>query len=288
MSGWDQAHKGGTYRWRETPQDPAGAMWHHTATTQYTPNRDKASAYAGLSRDGSDRLYQAGAGVPVYTLANAHPAPISSGAGVRTVLENYVKKDVPFVGRQTASDDSPTWYGNTHYWNTEVVLDGTGSPMDPGVWDMLITVGAVLNDVFGWTSARHIGHGQHTRRKIDLWNGTYKDMAATIDAYRIAVDEQGDDMATVFKIGNKYPSYEEVTWLLFEAAGGTINVNKTAGDQLDPVLGKTDPTLVTDTDFEYLGGLLNMSDFQYGKLVDNGLFSLGKEVAALRSLVYND
>ncbi len=90
----------------------------------------------------------------------------------------------------------------------------------------------------------------------------------------------------LYQIGQRYSTYEEVTWLLFEAAGGTINVNQSAAHQLDPVLGKTDPTLATMDDFDYIAVLLNMDDKQTDKLIADGLYGLGKEVASLRSLVY--
>jgi len=100
----------------------------------------------------------------------------------------------------------------------------------------------------------------------------------------LALQEEPD---MIYQIGNHYPTYEEITWLLYEAAGGIINVNATAADQLQPVLGKDDPTLVTEDDFDYLAGLLSMSDFQSDKLHNEGLFALGKEIAALRSLTYD-
>lgn len=193
LPGWTTAHSGGSYKWRETPENPAGAIDHHTATSAYTPNRDKASGYLGMGDPSLDnpRLYQVGGSgrVPIYTIANAHPAPISSGYGVRAVLDLYVKKDIPFVGKQTQPDDSPQWAGNTHYWNTEVVLDGTGTAMPDEMWETLILFHVAMNDLFGWTPARIIGHGQHTKRKIDLRDGRFPDMATTIDAIRLAVGD---------------------------------------------------------------------------------------------------
>lgn len=191
LDGWDTFAQAG-YDWREADGNPAGAMWHHTATASYTPNRDKANGWAGIGYHDTDRLYQEdyGDGFPVYTIANAYPAPISSGYGVRSVLEDWVKRDIPFTGRQT-EPDSATWAGNTHYWNTEVVLDGVGSKMETSVWDMLVTIGEVLNDLMGWTPARHVAHAHHTRRKIDLRDGRFADADATIQALRedMTVDE---------------------------------------------------------------------------------------------------
>ena len=174
LDGWEVPHSNGSYVWREDNGDPAGHMHHHTATTSYVPNRTKANAYAGLSLDGSSRLYQEDydGGIPVYTIANAYPAPISSGAGDITVLAR-VREGVEVVGRQ--GKDTPGYYGNTHYWNTEWVLDGIGSPIEQAVWDMMLVVCRVQNDLMGWTPNMHIGHGHHTRRKIDLWGGQFSD-----------------------------------------------------------------------------------------------------------------
>ena len=196
LDGWDTPAQSGYY-WREDNDNPAGAMWHHTATTSYTPNRDKANGYAGLSMNGSDRLYQEDYGdgdfQPVYTIANAYPAPISSGAGDYSVLER-VRAGLEVVGRQ--GPDTPNWYGNTHYWNTEVVLNGIGSPIDQKVWDMMLTVSDVLNDLMGWTPYHHISHGHHTRRKIDLWGGQFSNTNKDgFDKTIIALREQmGDNM----------------------------------------------------------------------------------------------
>lgn len=181
LPNWDEVHViGGTpYDWRESDGEAAGMMHHHTASVVYTPNDEKASGYAGLGIEGSNRLYQEDYGdnemFPVFTIANAFPAPISSGYGVRAVLEQFVKENIPFTGRP-GSDDN--WAGNTHYINIEWVLDGTGSPIDQRVWDMMVTVCQVTNELMSrpghlWTPARHVAHGHHTRRKIDLWGGQF-------------------------------------------------------------------------------------------------------------------
>ncbi len=174
IDGWDEPRRNGYY-WREADDNPAGHMHHHTAGTYYTPagGPDKANGFAGLSYHGSDRLYQEryeGDGYEaVYTIANAYPAPISSGAGDKGVLLK-VRAGVEVRGRQ--GPDTSGWYGNTHYWNTEWVLNGIGAPVDPEVWEMMVLVCQVQNDLMGWTPFNHIGHAHHTRRKVDLWDGS--------------------------------------------------------------------------------------------------------------------
>lgn len=198
LDGWDTPHlySNGPYDWREPDAQPAGMMHHHTAGSSYLPNRDKASAYAGLSIDGSARLYQENYGdgnaEPVFVIANAYPAPISSGYGVRAVLEEFVKLNIPFVGSQRSPDDD--WAGNTHYINIEWVLDGVGQWIDPDVWDMMVVVCRVTNDLMTrpahlWTPARHVGHAHHTRRKIDLRDGRWPDADLTIQALRQAMGD---------------------------------------------------------------------------------------------------
>lgn len=188
---WNDPDPG--YVWRTGT--PTGAMWHHTASTSYSVSdymREKANQWAGILR--GDRLYQSGDGVPTIVLANQNPAPTSSGYGVRAVHDDYVVRDLRFLGRQTEPDDSdPQWAGNRSYWNTEVVLDGTGTSMRDDVWAMLVESAAILSEGKGWSAWRHIGHLQHTGRKIDLRDGRYPDGAATMEAFQDQVHLLLDD-----------------------------------------------------------------------------------------------
>lgn len=197
LPGWEKPAKS-RYYYREGAKDasadPAGHMHHHTASSAYTPNREKANGYAGLSYEGSARLYQEryeGAGyAAVYTIANAYPAPVSSGAGDKNVLYK-VRDGIEVRGRQ--GPDTSGWYGNTHYWNTEYVLNGIGAPIDQEVWEMMVVVCQVQNDLMGWTPNMHISHGHHTRRKVDLWGGQFASTNKTGFDNTLAVLR--DDMA---------------------------------------------------------------------------------------------
>ena len=185
LDGWETAHSGGSYVWRTG--DPTASMWHHTASSGYTPNRDKANAWAGLLAE-SGRLYQSGGGVPSIVIANAYPGPITSGYGQQSVHDlalNDLRNDELARG----ADDSPGWAGNRSYWNTEVVLDGVGTYIDDAVWAMLVTSANVLHDLMGWSVYRAIGHAQHTSRKIDLRDGRWPSAKETMIMLR-------EDMAT--------------------------------------------------------------------------------------------
>ncbi len=192
------------YLWREDNDNPAGAMHHHTAGGGYTPNRQKASGYAGLSYKGSERLYQEryleDGYVATYTIANAYPAPISSGAGVLSVL-NRVRDGIEVYGRQ--GPDTPGYYGNTHYTNDEWVLDGIGSSVDPEVFEMMVVVCQVRNELMGWIPNMNICHAHHTERKVDLWDATWSDtnrdgFDKTILALRSAMSWDAPTLPPIF------------------------------------------------------------------------------------------
>lgn len=178
IPGWDQPHirRNRPYVWEE--DEPLGSMKHHTATPQYVPNRTKANVYAGLLE--GTTLYQSGGGTPSLVIANAYPAPVSSGTGIRPLLDDYVTQDIRFVGDNDGEDRPHDWYGNRFYINTEVVLDGIGTWLDSEVWEMLVVAGAVESELFGWSAWRHVSHGQHSGRKIDLRDGRYPSHVETI------------------------------------------------------------------------------------------------------------
>ncbi len=201
MDGWENPHGRlvAPYHWRTG--DPEASMWHHTATPAYTPNRDKANMYAGLLHAGTQRLYQSGGGVPTIVVANAHPGPMTSGYGQKAVLE-VARADLRNDDRATGPDDAdPRWAGNRSYWNTEVVLDGTGTWVDEEVWEMICVAGAVIHRLMGWSEWRAIGHAQHTRRKVDLWSGEDFSTRETMMRFRadLATElyKEDDDMATL-------------------------------------------------------------------------------------------
>lgn len=194
LKGWDQPYREG-YVWRESTGDPAAHMHHHTASEAYTPNRDKANGWAGLSADGSTRLYQEDYGdasmEPVYVVANAWPAPISSGYGDLDVLK-AIRAGQEVNGRP-GPDGPEGWAGNTHYWNTEWVLNGTGAPIDLRVWEMMVRVSWVIQTLMGWDSHIHnLAHAHHTTRKIDLYGGQFVDFQDTLRQLRDAIEEAED------------------------------------------------------------------------------------------------
>lgn len=184
LDGWQSPAKPG-YEWRTG--DAEAVMWHHTATQAYTPNRDKANLWVGLGTRQDDRLHQyhAGDAFPVLTVANALPAPISSGYGLEAVLEELRAGE--WVTERAALPDDD-WAGNRSYVNIEVVCDGVGGRVRDDVWELLEVVGICLDEAagelgYGWQPGqRHVGHLHHTRRKIDLRDGRYRDGLETLAA----------------------------------------------------------------------------------------------------------
>jgi Putative peptidoglycan binding domain len=175
LPGWDRNEP--DYFWTDETShhqrydgDPVGWIWHHTATAHYVPyiknahGQSKANLWMGLWRDGT--LFATGGGVPTVVFASGGPANFTAGSGRREVLVEFVANDVRFQGPQR-EEDTPRFFGNRHYGSTETVHPGDGSPLDGGVWELQLVVAALMCDHYGWSPWRHIGHLDHTHRKID-------------------------------------------------------------------------------------------------------------------------
>jgi hypothetical protein len=176
LHGWKPNQQG--YYWTDEDithdqyqGDPVGWMWHHTATSGFTPyvknasGQTKANLFMGLRRD--NRLYQEGGGEPTVVFASGGPGNFTAGKGVRGVMTGFVARDVRFHGPQRNPDSDPTFYGNRHYGSTETVHEGDGAPLHPGVWEMQLQVAALMCRHYDWSPWRHNGHLDHTRRKVD-------------------------------------------------------------------------------------------------------------------------
>ncbi len=178
LPGWEEAQ--GQYFWTnlDTGQrgfdgDPTAYMIHHTGSSVARPEVrnsrgkwSKANCWAGLW-DGS-KLNQSGSGEPTIVFTSAGPARVSSGYGHGPTLLD-VADDVRVGWDQPLPDTGIA--ANRYAWNVEAVAKGDGSPVDPGVEDALIKMGALLASHYGWTPWRAIGHLTWTRRKLDpFWN----------------------------------------------------------------------------------------------------------------------
>lgn len=175
LTGWADNQPG--YYWTDQHDrhhgflgKPNGWVWHHTASLGYTPfvknaaGQTKANLWLGLAR--GNRLYAFGNGPPTVVFASGGPANYSAGAGRRAVLDDFVAKDRQFNGPQRLPD-TPGFYGNRYYGATELVHPGDGSACHQGVWEMQAHIAAIMSAHWGWSAYRHIGHLDHTRRKID-------------------------------------------------------------------------------------------------------------------------
>lgn len=166
-----------------------GHLNHHTASSAYTPyvqnssGQCKCNTWGGLRR--GDRLYQAGGGIPTLAIASAGPANYSAGSGVKSYVEALARGEKR--GKQTASDDSPKWYGNRYVWNTEWILNGTGAEMDPDMWDLLVAYNTALARLHDQPEGWNGFHAGLTKRKVDFWDGTFDNAQATTEAIWDAV-----------------------------------------------------------------------------------------------------
>ena len=135
--------------------------------------------------------------------ASAGPANYSQGKGRRNVLTNFVNLDERFPGPQTLPDDVPSFYGNRYYGGTEVVHPGDGSKVREEVWEFQVTIAALMSEHYEWSPWRHIGHLDHTERKIDqqFKQGAPYTIAAMQDEVAIRLEERKMDRNTVVDNG---------------------------------------------------------------------------------------
>ena len=187
------------YRWTDPDTGtashdlpPHGYMIHHTAGSSATPPpalTSKAGAWAGMYRNG--KLYPTGDGVPTIYLASAGPARVSSGYGYRPAAWDYT-----FEGRRApahAEGPDGTTALNRYVFNIEIVHPGDGGALDKGVWDAVVTLGQVLEDMFGMVESS-LGHTSWSQRKIDpkLSVGLPNDGANCIIDFQDGIATEGE------------------------------------------------------------------------------------------------
>jgi hypothetical protein len=168
---------------------------HHTATPEvsgYMPNvknskgQSKAHIWTGIQRSPSSaRLYQSGSGVAAAYFAVRWAGNYTNGACDRTVYEYYVWRDRIAPNQPSGGDDG---YANKHGIGMEIIHEGTGDLMDPGVFELAAQINAAAMHVFGWSIARILDHRSSTRRKQDL-NQAQKLKGYTINALRARILE---------------------------------------------------------------------------------------------------
>ena len=186
----------------------------------------------------------------------------------------------PWVGDFT--DDNYQDLADFYAWAmTEYPIDRDVTPTPNGGWLYGVSAatrgtGSQYNEFSGLSCHGWVYGNSH-------WDTGVLDLQRIHD---LALQEE-PDMPTTFRIGESHQLYEEVTWLLYEIAGGVIDVNRDSS-QVEALLGKTDVRLVTEADFDMIAEVLHMDAKRTGWLMDAGLYPFGKELAALRSLVYTD
>lgn len=264
---------------------PSGYMVHHTASVSATPPSafsSKANAWAGLWRDG--KLYTTGGGVPTIVVSSAGPARISSGYGYRPAAWDHTFMDHRAPARAEGSDGSTAL--NRYVFNVETVHPGDGGPLDPGVWETVVALGAALEGMFGW-SERTLGHLSWSQRKID----PYWQVGQPHDGHDCIIDIQdaiaeGNAVFTHFKIGTENAEWEPYVWLLYQAQGGVVDPNSNSGQVTATLPWKTNVRLVQSEDFDLIGQITGMAPATLDRFKVDGCYRNGKELSALANRVY--
>jgi len=271
LIGWEENQAG--YYWVDTfgnhrgfLGEPNGWMWHHTATTAYTPvvkngaGQTKANIWLGIKRQ--NRLWSFGNGPPIVAFASAGPANYSSGKGRINVLTNYVALDVQFPGPQHLTDDSPRWYGNRYYGNTEVVHPGDGTPVREDVWEYQTTIATLMCKHYRWSPWRHIGHLDHTIRKVDprFAQGDPYTIAAHQEAVATKLAEEEDDMDYRNILDRIGPNRLEALRLAGRWAGATDWYFDGSSDAVEGANQNLVEVLIASDQVAGLGGNLSRGD----------------------------
>ncbi len=201
---------------------PEGVMQHHTAPPNpypikklYGPPFYRIKCNMATHEDGTLFLV-------AYGRCN-----YSSGVGMKAVLEENVRKEIPPTHNARKRG---LVSGNRRFWNYENSHPGDGSPLPSIQLETIVVSNIVINNHFGLNWKRIISHAEWTSRKIDpRWNGSNR---TAIEQIRELVGE-GEDMSDG---PNGEPNWDEVsgwaknswTWAW---ANGLLSADKPATPQ---------------------------------------------------------
>jgi len=100
-------------------------------------------------------------------------------------------------------------------------------------------------------------------------------------------------MPVTFRIGEQDPMWEPQVWRLYELLGGTIDPNADSAQvasvmpwKADPPAGAKAVRLIQAEDFDAIATLIGLNPTNTAKMKLVGLYSAGKELAALRERAY--
>ena len=301
LDGWDTAQN--AYLWtdrdgnRSYNTPPSGYMIHGSAGTRSVPvvrNRfgrwSSGNAWAGLDNGNgvlTTKPVPGSINRPTIYLTAAGPARWSAGYGYWPVMQqilNDIRPPLDAEGRDGIRA------ANRHLFSIENTHPNDGTLIDPDVYDHLVGLGVVLHNMFGWTE-RTVGHRSWTRRKpVDPW---FIPGGLTAIQDDIQTVLKGQTMPTTFKIGTQNAAWEPQIWRLYELLGGVIDANKDSSQiatlmpwKADPPVGVKAVRRVDSQDFDVLGRFIGLTDTNVAKLKTVGLYSFGKELAALRERAY--
>lgn len=106
--------------------------------------------------------------------------------------------------------------------------------------------------------------------------------------HALATDDSGEDMFTHYKIGQEYAEWEDISWLLFQLRGGTVNPNENSSQVSSHLPYKTNVKLVQVEDFDLIADFTSMSAPTAADFKADGMYRWGKEQAALKQYAWRD
>ncbi len=100
--------------------------------------------------------------------------------------------------------------------------------------------------------------------------------------------DRSEPVNSHFNLGDEDPQWEPELWRLFELAGGVINPNGNSSqiETLMPWHQGVSVRIPMLEDFELLAGFIDANEYSLVKMVENGLYKWGLELAALRERAY--
>lgn len=96
----------------------------------------------------------------------------------------------------------------------------------------------------------------------------------------------GGTVFTHYEVGREYEEWESIVWLLYILEGGVVDPNENSTQVSTKLPWKGTIQHVHAQDLELVAKHTNMTEFTLAKLLEDGLYRYGKEIAALNQYAY--